>query len=324
MHSPTRPSSQILVRALENGHASCRIKEAIVAEHRLVSCCGLCPCFADAGGNTTDLDSSEAVSLPLTMGRRPYIVMCTPASSYVDSAYSRTPIIISVLAGAVIFLNIVFIITAAAVYEVKRARDASQRLRRTNEAKTEALRILSKSQALSEQHNQSKSDFLAFLCHELRNPLHAVSSLVEFLTHSETLTSHMDQDDVSTLETIEQQVKLMNAIVNDALDLSKIEAGQMRMECVAFNLKKLALSLASGYRIKALNQGISLHVEISDLIPHTLYSDPTRIRQVFTNLLSNAIKFTTVSKEARPTAAGKDAKDYFDDQLLLLVCLLFL
>jgi signal transduction histidine kinase len=102
---------------------------------------------------------------------------------------------------------------------------------------------------------QSKSDFLAFLCHELRNPLHAVASLVDFLTHSESLLPHLDDEDASHLETIEQQVKLMGRIVDDALDLSKIEAGKMQIESVAFNVKKLCLSLASGYKTKGQRIG---------------------------------------------------------------------
>ncbi len=83
----------------------------------------------------------------------------------------------------------------------------------------------------------------------------------------------------------------MGRIVDDALDLSKIEAGKMQIESVAFNIKKLCLSLASGYKTKALNQGIVLQVEVSERLPHTLYSDPTRLRQIVSNLLSNGQKY---------------------------------
>lgn len=73
---------------------------------------------------------------------------------------------------------------------------------------------------------------------------------MDFLSHSESLLPHLDDEDASHLETIEQQIKLMGRIVDDALDLSKIEAGKMQIESVAFNIKKLCLSLASGYKTK--------------------------------------------------------------------------
>jgi len=193
---------------------------------------------------------SEAVNLPFSMAHRHYSLQCLPSHSFANSGFSSTPTLIAVLAACIVALNIFFLIAASVVFAAKRAMHVTNMLRQTNEAKGEALRILKQSQAISEQHNQSKSDFLAFLCHELRNPLHAVASLVDFLTHSESLLPHLDDEDASHLETIEQQVKLMGRIVDDALDLSKIEAGKMQIESVAFNVKKLCLSLASGYKTK--------------------------------------------------------------------------
>lgn len=92
---------------------------------------------------------------------------CIPSRRYVDSGFSDTPILIAVLAGCVVALNIIFLIAASVVFAAKRALHVSTMLRQTNDAKGEALRILKQSQMISEQHNQSKSDFLAFLCHEV-------------------------------------------------------------------------------------------------------------------------------------------------------------
>jgi signal transduction histidine kinase len=120
-------------------------------------------------------DEDERVVLPLAMGRRDYRFECTPSSAFVSSGYTSTPAIIAILAGVVIALNCVFIVAASVFFAARRAMHASQVLQQTNAAKGEALRILRKSQAVAESHNQSKTDFLAFLCHELRNPVRLAS-----------------------------------------------------------------------------------------------------------------------------------------------------
>ena len=113
----------------------------------------------------------------------------------------------------------------------------------------------------------------------------------------------------------------MNSIVNDALDLSKIEAGKMDMECVSFSLHKLALSLASGYKTRALAQGIALHVDVSRRVPHTLYSDPTRIRQVLSNgrFYNTALCMRVRAYEQDGRAGGSNRR-----QRLIFVFCLFL
>jgi hypothetical protein len=174
-----------------------------------------------------DLSPDHESYLDFHMGGRPYRMTCTPTPGFVDTAYSSTPLILALLAAFVVFVNCLFVLVASVFLAAKRAVHRNVVLRQVDAAKTESLRILQLSQALAEQHTQSKTDFLSFLCHELRNPLHAVGSMVDFLVHSDSLLRTISPEDASSLETIEEQVKLMNSIVNDALDLSKIEAGKM-------------------------------------------------------------------------------------------------
>lgn len=125
------------------------------------------------------------------MGRRDYRFECTPSSDFVSSGYTSTPAIIAILAGVVIALNCVFIVAASVFFAARRAMHASQVLQQTNAAKGEALRILRKSQAVAESHNQSKTDFLAFLCHELRNPVRTSPAPGSLATESDQLFSFL-------------------------------------------------------------------------------------------------------------------------------------
>jgi K+-sensing histidine kinase KdpD len=111
--------------------------------------------------------------------------------------------------------------------------------------------------------------------------------MMEFLHGSESLAQRAEHDDLECLDTIDSQVKLMNVLVNDALDLSKIEAGKMTFERIGFSMAKLVKATTAGQKSRAHAQGIALRTIIAPDIARWAYGDPTRIRQVLTNMLSN-------------------------------------
>lgn len=240
----------------------------------------------------TEVAESETVAVPLRLSNRIMTIRCRPSVAYVNTAYTSNPLIIAVGAACFILLNLFLLCSALCYLSLRRALHRSELLAQANKARGQALAWLSEAKAESERANASKSDFLAFLCHELRNPLHAVGSMIDFLQSSESMRLHSDAHDWECLTTIDAQVKVMNVLVNDALDLSKIEAGKMHFESIAMSLTKLAKAVVTSCKTRAQTAGLALHLHLDPDLPKVVYSDPTRLRQVLTNLLSNAIKFT--------------------------------
>src|SRR6185503_17610447 len=154
--------------------------------------------------------------------------------------------------------------------------------------------------------NRAKSQFLANISHELRTPLNAI------IGYSDLLRDEAEEDNqqefVSDLKKINKAAKNLLHIINDVLDLSKIEAGQMELYPEVFDLRTLVDDVI--IRIKPLleNNGNTLTLCYDDNLG-TMYADPIRVRQLLLNLLSNAAKFTvqgaiTLTVERETTTSG--------------------
>lgn len=141
----------------------------------------------------------------------------------------------------------------------------------------------------AEHANEVKSDFLARMSHEIRTPISAILGFAELI-----LAGVIDEPAAQRkkIKTIHASGKHLLGLVNDILDLSKIEADQLTMERVAFSPVELVHEVLETLRPSADVKAISLAFEVSTPVPKTVESDPTRFRQVVTNLVSNAIKFT--------------------------------
>ncbi|MBO9566295.1 MAG: response regulator [Niastella sp.] len=132
-----------------------------------------------------------------------------------------------------------------------------------------------------------KENFLANMSHEIRTPMNAIVGFAQLLAQKP-----LDQDAQHYVKTIERSGENLLAIVNDILDISKIEAGMMRIEKVPFSLRGLVNSVQMMALPRANNKGIRLTVEIDNTIPDILEGDPVRLTQILYNLLGNALKFT--------------------------------
>ena len=139
--------------------------------------------------------------------------------------------------------------------------------------------------------NVAKSQFLATVSHEIRTPLNAIIGLSGQLSRR----SNSEQD-VKTLGTILGAGKHLLTLINEVLDLSKIEAGKLEINWADFNLRELVTETASEIRPGAQEKGLSVLVEMADTIPDILRGDAQRIRQCLLNYLSNAVKFTEQGK----------------------------
>jgi PAS domain S-box-containing protein len=139
----------------------------------------------------------------------------------------------------------------------------------------------------AEQANRAKSEFLANMSHEIRTPLNAVIGLGYLLEHTT-----LSEDQRQLLTKIQFGGRALLGVINNVLDLSKIEAGEMSLEEEPFDLPELVRSLSQMLAPQAAAKGIELIVQAAPTLPHMVNGDASRLRQILTNLLGNSIKFT--------------------------------
>ncbi len=135
---------------------------------------------------------------------------------------------------------------------------------------------------------RAKAAFIANTSHEIRTPMNAI------IGYSEELLRENGLSDVARdyAQTILNASKELLEVLDDVLDVSKLESGQMAFERRAFSLPQLLENLLKVFSIRARERGIELVLQYAEEVPHFLYGDPLRIRQIFSNLIGNAIKFT--------------------------------
>ncbi len=147
---------------------------------------------------------------------------------------------------------------------------------------------LEKAMDAAESANQSKSEFLANMSHEIRTPMGAILGYADLLDEADlTPTDH-----ASHVDTIKRNGKHLLEILNDILDLSKIEAGKFSVESTDISLAQIINDVISLLRVRAIGKGIKLDSEYVLPIPSKIKTDPVRLRQILMNLVGNAIKFT--------------------------------
>ncbi|MBY0111213.1 MAG: PAS domain-containing protein [Phycisphaerales bacterium] len=140
--------------------------------------------------------------------------------------------------------------------------------------------------------NQSKSEFLASMSHEIRTPMTAILGFADLL--AESASRSRDAESVEHVETIRRNGQHLLALINDILDLSKIEAGKLVVESIDFSPQTVIQEVIETLSPRAAAKGISLNAEFLCELPRVIQSDPIRFRQILTNLVGNAIKFTEV------------------------------
>jgi len=148
----------------------------------------------------------------------------------------------------------------------------------------EAL-VVAKKEA--EEASRSKSEFLANMSHEIRTPLNAIGGFISLLKEDE-----MDPKKKRYIDIIEESSDTLLQIINDILDISKIENGRLEIEDIDFDPYHDLIMVTELFQAKAAEKEIDLYVKYNDNMPKTLKGDILRIKQVISNLLSNAIKFT--------------------------------
>lgn len=148
---------------------------------------------------------------------------------------------------------------------------------------------LRKSKEEAEEANRAKSDFLANMSHEIRTPMNAILGFTEVLKRG---YGQGERDTSRHLNTIHSSGKHLLELINDILDLSKVEAGRIEVERIQCAPYTIISELVNILGVKAQEKGISLSYEPDSELPEFIQTDPARFRQIITNLVGNAIKFT--------------------------------
>ncbi|WP_420430989.1 ATP-binding protein [Hyphobacterium sp.] len=146
---------------------------------------------------------------------------------------------------------------------------------------------LARARRTAEAAAKIKSDFLATMSHEIRTPMNGILGMLELLGGSE-----LDKEQSKWAEIARHSADTLLRIINDVLDMSKIEAGKMVLEQISFSPREMVSRVFELMKVKADEKGLRFNLHIDADVPQFLVSDPTRIQQVLFNLLGNAIKFT--------------------------------
>ncbi len=164
---------------------------------------------------------------------------------------------------------------------------AEEQLLEANQQLEAAMTRATELAAQAEAANRAKSEFLANMSHEIRTPMNGVLGMAQLLRYTNPTDEQADY-----LDNLELSSKNLLALINDILDLSKIESGKMELEYADFSLHQCMQEVAASQSSLIRRKGLQLFTTIQAQVPELLYGDALRLRQILLNLLGNAIKFT--------------------------------
>ena len=185
-------------------------------------------------------------------------------------------------------------------WDITAQKQAEAELQQYAVALESANKALGESNRLAESATRAKSEFLANMSHEIRTPMTAILGYADLLLKEEGLEKAPPHR-LQAFTTIRRNGEHLLGLINDILDLSKVEAGKMHIEQIRCSPFELLTELLALMRVRAEAKQLKLETHVVGPLPETILTDPLRLKQVLINLVSNAIKFTDQG-EVRITA----------------------
>ncbi|MCH2037599.1 MAG: response regulator [Rickettsiales bacterium] len=249
----------------------------------------------------SEVDPKFTHNVTIDLFSQKWIMNYTPVQEYFDKRFKNEFV---VLIGG--FLLSIAVAAYIALLFYQRQKDKALQIM-LGEAHEEAVTAKDK----AEKANRVKSDFLAIMSHEIRTPMNAILGMTNLI-----LDTSLDNDQKKWAHAIKTSGDTLLSIINDIIDISKIEAGKLVLEEIEFNFRQVVDESVSLYSHMAQEKRIELVVEIDPEIPHLLKGDPVRIKQILTNLTSNALKF--MYKGHVSIRVSKTYKDVGENRIDLL------
>lgn len=260
----------------------------------------------DDASNSQELDSPLELKDPYIKQHQPRSILCLPLlhqGKLVGIFYLENDLI----AGAFTpnRLEVLRLLCSQAAISLENARlyeqlegysqtleekvqERTQELQQQIRDRVQAEESLQQAKEAAEIANRAKSEFLSKMSHELRTPLNAILGFTQVLTRDATLSRHQRK----FLEIINRSGEYLLSLINDVLEMSRIEAGQVSLNLASFDLHRLLNSLTEMLQLKAESKGLHLVCDRAAEVPQFITTDESKLRQVLINLLGNAIKFT--------------------------------